>query len=306
MAEKMGYKPNLHASALAHRRAARVKRSNRESVAVLYFIEEDYSGIKRNYDETMAIYVANLGLDFTCFNLQEYPNCAVLARVLKARGYSGILLDRIMTHYDFGGFPWADFSVVCAGRQFEERPFDMVRESVSDTLRNALKLVQSRGYKRPGVCLFKHPMDMPDDHARIGEVLFHYNYGDAKGMVPPFIDFPHYGEKRSMYENRMLKWFAENQPDVVIGFAVSIFYNLIIAGWSPPRDAGFLGLIVNPFDRWQANVSGYVDPARHITEVAMDRMSFLIRHGRTGIPEKKLELLLNAEWWEGTTLPLRA
>lgn len=302
-AQEMGYEPNLHAAALAERRASDHKRSNREFVAVLHYAEPEYRGIQTRYDDKMRAYVGKLGLDFAGFNLKDYPNAGYLARILKARGFSGILLDRIMREYDFSKFPWDAFSVVCVGRQTEERPFDMVRESMSETIRQALKLARLRGYQKPGVCLFRHPADLPDDHARIGEALFQFNFSERMAVIPPFIGYPGEGIARRRFESEFTDWFSNFKPDVVIGFVVGFYYNLVTAGWRLPEDAGFLSLIVDPSDEWQAPISGFLDPTKHITYVAMDRMSFLIRHGRKGIPERKLELLLNAEWWEGSTLP---
>jgi LacI family transcriptional regulator len=275
---------------------------------VLEWLEEGEVDRGRAFQESTRSHARRLGLEYESFDLRGVPGPVAFGRMLHARGFAGILLDRIMAPLAWDRFPWERFSVVAAGRQINEWPFDDVRESMASTIRHAFARVHALGYRRPGVCLVRHDPVLVDDRTRLGDVLAHNALHPELGAIPPFFEVvPPSGETPALLaqQARLVGWYREHRPDVVIGFTVGTHYVLRTAGHVAPRDHGFLCLHLQPHDPWQQGIAGYVDPMPAIIRDALDRLAFLIRHQRRGVPASRVEIITGADWIDGPTLPRR-
>lgn len=302
-AKKLGYKPNLHASALARRRSVDMGPLALHSVAVLY---DSKDTLFERYNSELKAYTESLGFEFQKFNLKEYPNTARLGRMLRARGFTGIILDRVLDDVDLKNFPWEYFSVVAVGRQVHEWPFDLIRESAASTMRRLLLEANRRGYRRPGVCLPQHNRSVVDDWDRIGESLAYNYFHSSSDPVPPFYDKNEGNNDFIRHEEGARQWFRKYRPDVVIGFTVNYCYILRADGWKIPGDTSYAALLLEPSDPWQRDISGYVAGDARATRFAFERLAFLIRHNCKGLPAYPCEVVFKSEWQEGTTLPMVA
>ncbi|MDX2112096.1 MAG: LacI family DNA-binding transcriptional regulator [Verrucomicrobiota bacterium] len=303
-AQEMNYHLNHSASALARLRTSPSVVTDVEPVAILYHHDASDRYGMMHYQRELDEYVVPLGLRCTYYNLREYKHMDSLGRMLHARGYRGIILDRIMSQTDFTGFPWEHFSVVAVGRQIYEWPFDTVRTNPAASIRQAYDEVQKRGYLRPGVCLIKHEAAVIDDRDRLGEVLAFNHLCKGKRPVPVFQESD---RKPGISVDTGLKieqWFRRYKPDVIIGFSSNQLRRLQAAGIILPGEAGFLALHVDIGDVIEREVSGFT-LTNGLSKVALDRLSFLIRHNRKGRAEPEVASILKQEWNEGSTLPVR-
>lgn len=302
-AASMGYKLNVFASSLAHHRSNKAESIQLMPVAILY---EDVPLSSYVPGSEGILHAESLGFQCHLININDHRNLSALGKILHARGFVGIILGRIMRKIDPHDFPWEHFTVVAAGRYFNDWPCDVVCESEESNIRHALQLAKQRGYKRPGVCLIRHTQEAIDDWVRIGMTLGHDYLEKRRRKIPPFFEFEPEHKDYSQYARKVQKWYNKYQPDVVIAFGESTYYELKhMNDLRIPGDTSFISLRLYSKDSCANRFSGYFFTASQMLSAAFDRLSFLIRHNRKGLPPYRSQIIIEQPWIEGSTLPIK-
>lgn len=302
-ARDMGYQPDLQASALAHRR----QRGSGERlcpIAVLQTPEEGYTRFNHwlQHEAHFRRHAREVGLEFDLMDLRPGMRAATLGRTLRARGFMGLILDRMLSEPDWKGFAWENFSVVCAGRFLKPHPFDLVRESEGLKLRRALALVRARGYRRIGIAFFLHPVPLADDDDRLAEALLYQSRIPALERVEPFIEMaPGPGEEPASNDS-IRAWYQREQPEAIIAFDSRYAHVISDLGVHFPRDFGFVALHVWEPERQQGRIAGFPTGEGRVAEVALERLAAQIRQNCRGIASSPTEHIITSPWVEGASL----
>lgn len=294
VAEEMGYSPNLQASALASLKNGTAK--NRIARVAVLFADKRPS-LWTDERQRLNKQAAGVGVQFDVFRLHDFKNASALSRTLQARGYEGIILDRMMRAVSLEGMRWEHFSVVCSGRYLQEFPFDAVRESEGAKLRRMLRETRARGYRRIGIALLRHAPVIEDDLDREAELQLYQQSLSASERVEPHYD----AGINSCYDN-LCRWFNKERPDALIAF--SSHYYHIIRDLNPPTlpRFGFASLHVWPVEVAAGLITGFRTGEILVAEKALEYVSNLIRHNVRGVPSARTETLIPTPWVEGSTL----
>lgn len=291
LARQMGYIPNPVIAAMASKRGS----SDKSHTAPLAWIIS-YDGPFKVGPYPIAVERARaLGYQIEGFQMKKGRE-KELGHMLYARGFVGVILDVLYGHDHLPDFPWEQFSVIKRGRDFFPVPFHTVRHSTFDEIQLIWNQIRSRGYKRIGVILFKHPVNHPDDIARHGAVLQAQScLGADETAIEPL---------HCILTNErdvIPKWFRRHRPDAVLGFHIGEFFALSEAGIPVGKNIGFATMNINTPEQYP-HISGMLDSIPYQLERAVDLTDLQIRHHISGPVETPTSTLLTPRWHEGTTL----
>lgn len=154
---------------------------------------------------------ARLGWRMDVFNLADYPSGAALGRVLMSRGVQGVLLAPIFHAEAKLDLPWDEFSAVSCGRGLVVPPLHCQWTDKFQQVSLALARVRELGYRRIGLCLFRHPVALDDDRRRLGAALADMRSGRGDLAIFEHVYEPGLGD-------RLDAWIDAERLDCVIGF----------------------------------------------------------------------------------------
>ena len=295
VAQKMGYIRNAFAANLATR--GQMKPVHSLDVAIVshiplrsFYEGYQFGAFKRRLDE----------LGYRCHHfdlLHDQISCEKLKATLYNRGFCGILFDYIYeSRTEIFSADWSPFSLVCNGRTYTQPPCDVVRSSPFEAVSLAWNEVRHAGYRRIGFIFPRHRPVMLDDSEREAALwICQQKLQPGEQAIPPCLGI----DDRVLFQD----WFHHHRPDVVIGFNSGHRYWLTDLGLRIPEDVAYANLQNSDSDQ---DVAG-VDPCRTETHIkAAEHLDFLVRHKRTGYPEKPWELLGPVRWVSGKTLPIKS
>ena len=293
-ARQMGYVPDPHAAALATREK---KRS----------INSPYVAIVSHFPrtESLASYdcclirnrLMELGYQSRHFDLsRDKVSSRELRRMLYGRGYCGIIFDQIRdVQSEIVCTDWAPFCLISSGRTYTALGCDTVRGDPFKSVTLSWQEIRKGGYRRVGYLLCRHRPIMLDDAERQGALAFcQASLGAGEEAIPPYTGW---------FDDWLAikKWYRRHRPDVVVGFNGIHRRFLLEMGRRIPQDVGYANLHEIEATAQVAGVDIGEEEARSKTAEHLD---FLVRHRRTGIPDRPWEILAQPQWVPGLTLPV--
>ena len=101
-----------------------------------------------------------------------------------------------------------------------------------------------------------------------------------------------------------LNWLENYSPDVVVGFPASIYTLLGNVGYEMPRDFAFVAINRTNSSLELENVNGscIADIESNLAD-GVSMLNTMIRAGQRGQLKRPMELVVEPQWHEGTTLP---
>jgi LacI family transcriptional regulator len=298
-AVEMGYRPNPMATALGHLRFSVKSRSVTAELAWINCRPES-ENVRRFKEFDFYWKGASETAKWFGYHLEEFIcnadfTLARLGKVLMARGVRGILLPpQSSLPSDWDAFPWEHFSVVRFGHSIS-RP--RVHVVTSDQMSNSLLAfarVRARGYRRIGYASSWES----STHHKAG-VLMEQSKLSHLERVPPFA-LPPNGSKQSI-QKMFAHWLKKANPDAILTDIAAMREMLLEAGLKVPED---IGLAVFSVLDGNADAGIYQNP-EEIGKAAAEMLISLINHNHTGVPRICRELLIEGDWVDGTTLPIR-
>jgi len=301
MAQQMGYRPDAMLSALAHYRRANKAQPIAAEIAWINHWP-DPRQLRRVHEFDLYWKGAAAETDQCGYRLEEFrldknmpPHR--LEKILLARNVPGILIPPWWhgNYPDWGEFHWERFCVVRLGYTIHTPAAHLVTaDQLFDSVL-AYENIRKKGYERIGLVTT----------AAVGKrlrFLAGYMFAQAQAgadpRLPPLL-FPENPGEES--QPKLVAWLKKNRPDAILTDQVLLRGLLARAGFRVPED---IGLATTSVVDGNAE-AGICQNSDEIGKAAVQLLISLIHHNERGIPRVRREVLVEGEWVDGRTLPLR-
>lgn len=216
---------------------------------------------------------------------------ASIARTLRARSMSGLLLcpqPRARMAIDF---PWSDFSAITFGYTLEQPSLHTI---VPAQYRNATRVMREflrRGYRRIGL-VFHDTHDARTDHNNLGAYLAERHF--LTGHIKPLLY-----ENHLDYRAELKAWLQKWRPDAIISGLTDIIDQLQTLAVNVPGDVAVACPGLGTPD---SKVAGVYEESLHVGEVAVDFLVAMMQRGERGVPAHPQRIHVEGSWVEASTL----
>jgi LacI family transcriptional regulator len=310
-AHKLGYRPNPLVAALATRHF----RSERTGKTPLAYIRQrpedrDQELAERELMKLQQAHAQKLGYWLEPFDVESFKDGAQATRVLFSRGFQGIILEAHFQLNLLPGMDWTRFCVVQRGESggepvaaAEQLPFRATLDHFNLIVR-AWDETWKRGYRRIGFAFLPLSEKVPEDDVRWGAAQSRLRRIPRRDRIPPFI-LPHLDWKDSPL---LADWVRRYRPDAVIAFNAFFLWALRTEGFRVPEDLGFATLHKSApplIDKFNFHESGMKALSLEVMFAALELMDQLVRHHQYGLSKESRTVMIQPEWIEGETLPMR-
>ncbi len=292
VAREIGYVRNSVAATLATRRTTPV---HGLGVAVVSFYKKAGHWSDDASYRLVEARLNELGYVSHNFNLfGQGLSAAKLRSLAYHRGYAGVIFTEIRDRHDeIFSLDWSPFALAAMGRYYHPTPCNMFREDPYGTVTLAWEKVREAGYRRAGFLLCRHSPLIIDDFEREAAFLRQRQESRApeENVTPslgPILD-----------EKEIEKWYFRHRPDVVVGFNDGHYLILKEMGLRIPQDVAY----VNLQGQTTPNISAVCPGTVEISGLCADHIDFLIRHKRTGYPQRPSTISVAVSWIPGETMP---
>jgi LacI family transcriptional regulator len=301
-AARLGYRPDPMLSSLAAYRQAKQPVTIRSTVAWLNQWENpqalrqlhEFDGYWRGARATAE----RLGYRLEEFVVKRDLTAARLQKILLTRNIRGILIPPHPTGFDLPEFDWSLFSIVRFGASVKVPRAHIVTSDQTKCAAMAFARVHERGYRRIG-----YVSSLRFDRDTKGNFRAGYlSSQDALLPVRQHLPDLFLGETPTGREVRNLRrWLKTAAPDAIIATLSCLPELLEGAGCRVPDDIAVATLSVadGHFD------SGVDQDSFEIGQVAMSTLAGLIYQNERGIPEHCRRILVEGQWVDGRSLPLK-
>ena len=237
---------------------------------------------------------ALLGYRVETFHRGDYASSAKLQRVLRNRGITDLILGPVFDKTLAVELDWEKFICVQVLPAIFPQPFhSVVRDNFNSVLLAWRKAV-ARGHRRIGITLVRHPTTVPlhDDVQRSSAV--HACQTELFPELPAIVPFRMAWVWPAM-GRLFADWVEQHRPDVVIGFndSVQSFYD--------PRSRlrpAFISLHKHVPD----GCPGILSDISLCSKEAVNLLHFCRRTYQWGIPENRIDHLVEPTWFDGDPL----
>lgn len=300
-AERLGYRPNAMATALAHHR----HQSRFHPVqAALAFINTYPDPAKLHAQPsfvdcwrgaTMA--AEKFGYRLEEFSANQKQPIKRLERIFLTRNIRGIIIGPLPpgeSDVNWESFAWNKFSAVRCGFREKAPPFHFVTSAQATNTMLAFDKMRERGYKRIGFAGYW-------DKARMFGAGFLWSQHETSPQlrVPPFIFSNETSEPNQ--QGQFEQWLKKSKPDAILTDSLAVPGMLGKGGYRVPEDIGLAATNV----RDMTVDAGIDQNPREIGRVATLAVISLIHDSDLGIPECIREMLVRGQWVDGKSLPFR-
>jgi LacI family transcriptional regulator/LacI family fructose operon transcriptional repressor len=299
LAQEMGYRPSAIMSEIA---SSRWQNAKATEASVIAYVDRTQRAGHRGapVDFALSTQAQLLGYRLEIFRREEFGSSAKLQRLLRNRGITEIILGPVFEESLQVTLDWSKFICIqlLAG-QFQLPLHNVVRDHFNGVVLAWQKAV-SRGYQRVGAVLFDHqPNRLADDVLRISAVhACQTEYFPHLAAIPP-LRFKEYDWRDP---TELVAWVKANEPDVIIGFSDVHFYTFRAGfGFDTPYVSLHHGDLHTR--RGGGDISGIRDDAPSCAREAINLLHFCRRAYQWGIPERRIDHVIEPTWYEGTTLP---
>jgi len=295
LARKLGYRPDPRLAVLnTYRQASRAPHyqatlawinnwPDRQKMYRTACFQEYYDGARERADE--------LGYILEEFWLRE-PSMTPdrMARILKARGISGIIMAPQPIAGTSIAFPYEQFSPVSVGFGLQPSILHVVTNHQTRNVNLVLEKIIKMGYRRIGLCI-DLDSDAKADYPGIGQVLLsRWKHPEIETVAPLFLDAP---------DADLRKWIAQEKPDVVLSWD-DILGRLEALDLRVPQDIGFASLCIG-WSTDKVRAGGYQNNDI-IGRTAVETVVSMLNRSERGIPRVAQRILIESTWYPGKTL----
>lgn len=297
IAEEMGYRPDPSLSLLARDRFARRAAGYRATLAYLVHSKATGAFQLRHFEAAQGR-AEQSGYQVVRFDLADYGSGHAASQVLFNRGIRGVMIPAMpaMVESYLRDPAWERFTIVCCTLGWARFVYNVVTDDVFAATRLVWSEVVARGYRKIGAAMFRHDPVAEDDYARHGGSLT-----QQEALVPKRRRIPILTDCDPLDRKRFMQWFERYRPEVVISFISRAGDWLVDAGYRVPEDVAFACLNVRPQDPY----TGVLIPDPDLATTAVDFLIAQIHQNQRGIPRVQQSLMLEPQWREGRTLPVR-
>jgi LacI family transcriptional regulator len=294
LAAEMGYLPNTLLSEVA---ASRWQRASVQKGTVIAYIDtivaDGYVG-GLNLTPALKERALELGYQLTTFLRPDFSTSARLQRALRSRGITDVIIGPIFKESLLVELQWEKFICVQFSPGFFPLPLNSVTKDHFGSVLLAWQKAVERGYRRIGVVLLNHPVKIMDDVLRSSAVrACQYDLYKYLPRLRPFLY-----SAGTVRQEAFVRWVNTTRPDVIIGFsdAHNEMFHSKFQRWKP-----YISLHAAP----DAELSGIPDDTTYCAREAVNLLHFCRRTHQWGIPERRINHVIEPLWVEGTSLPAK-
>ncbi|MBW8780592.1 MAG: LacI family DNA-binding transcriptional regulator [Verrucomicrobia bacterium] len=299
-AQKMAYRPNPSATALAHAKRNAIHQPIHATLAWLNLWSEPEK--LRQLKEFDAYWRGALAAaEKAGYRLEEFVAndrlpVSRLEKILLARGITGLLLPPHRTQPEWERFDWGRFSIVRFGRSVEHPAAYVVTADHVANMMVAMAEIQRRGYAR--IAFVAEPADKR-------WYLFEAGFLMAQQKIPESRRLPIFRVNKgapTTSQQAMEAWLKKYKPDAVVTSIAETPGMLRKAGYRVPADIGIAVMSV-----LDGNADSGIDQnPEEIGRAAVETLIGLIYGRQCGIPEYRRDILVRGRWVDGNTMPSRS
>lgn len=294
LAEEMGYRPDPMLSALTAYRSKVQLRKQRNALAFVIgpYVKEGW----RDIIDSAHKRAERLGFDLQLYIWDEKLPAARQSEILRSRGVRGLIVGPLTKENHLIELPLrlSYFSFVAIGRFISTPKINTVTPNHFGSVRQAVKHLREKGYRRIGLALLERLNYHVDD--RIRTAYMAYQSGLPKSEQVPAC-FP---ADESHEEEEISEWIKREKPDAIISYS-HYYDDLIAEGFKIPEDFAFASLNLN--SRYEHKVAGTNVNDHMVGQVAVNQLNSQLLVGEIGAPEVQQTIIVDTFWEEGTTAP---
>jgi LacI family transcriptional regulator len=300
VADRLGYRLNGAAAFLAKQRTVK----GGKALLVGYVVSGTWS------QEKFLKSCSERGWRGLCLPLAEWRTPAQATRLAWNRGIDGLLVGAgpfdAREQADLARFGWDKFAAVKLSRALPELPLHLVRLSAFDYMVTVLEAVWGRGYRRLAVVLHTSG-SARDNMARLGAVLaFRERHADDTDFSCVWCRMDAREAGAPITDEVCLGWVRGSGAEVVVVDLWTIGRELLEAGLRVPGEVGLASVLTEKVSAvGEHQISGCDIRMLDQYRIALEILEGEILAGRRGFPARPTEHVMEPEWIEGNTLPLR-
>jgi len=307
MAERMGYRMNPMASALAQWKQNLGAPTIQASMAWLnvwpdpkkLYQAREFSG----YWHGAQAAAEKLGYRVEEFTVNESLPLPRLQSILEARGITGILLPPHPFPPAWGGFDWRKFSIVRYGRSCTSPNSHLVTNNQMQSATLALESIRARGYTRVGFVTGQ--WSTRRGGLLLAGAMLHQSSLPKKRQVPSLIlnEEPVLppGRHHEKCLTELADWMKKHRPEAIFTDVRNFRKMLLEIGYRVPHDVAIAAHSTLDGDA----DAGIDQHAEEIGRVGVLVLVSLVNSLDLGIPPIPREILISGSWVDGDTLPAR-
>lgn len=301
LASKRGFRTDPILSELGRQRWKRANMAFHGTVGFLVPVAE-YAK-RADYHEGFLVnalqeQLAPFGYALNVFGLDQFENPTMLAKVLQARGITGLVHTRLPSPLWVNLFRQSPF--ISVGLNYGRCPAPQHAVCL-ERFPNWFQLwtdLAERGYQRPGFIAFDEPDAedfLPNEAGRLQASRLVFGTDPLEPLRLP----SHGALDNPQQSRKLVEWVKRVQPDCLIGF------NEYVTEWAlkqmPPGWKG--GVCCWCLTKTPGRWSGFIE---ELTDVTKEAVQCLHNRLRDGIPEERgpaIRLIISRPWHEGDSLP---
>lgn len=216
-----------------------------------------------------------------------------LHRILRARNIQGTLLAPQPSAKSFLDLRYDELSAVAFGFSMRPAVLHLVTNHHYHTMMMLMEKVLEFGYRRPALCI-PRDWNYKVDSAWQSVFLLFLDEHPELARIPIY-----WGTWDNSHDHDLANWIREHHPDVILAFneAKEAVENV---GYRIPQDVAFASAFLNKDEKIMSGVhqNDYL-----IGQKAVDMVIDMLHRGETGIPRIPVRMLVEGEFYPGTTMP---
>ena len=291
--EDLGYRPNSLLSELAAARWQTDKAA--KGTVVAYIVRTGpQNAIGFEYSSYVRHYAELLGYQLETFFRFEFPSSAKLQRVLRNRGITDVILGPVHEEKYTVQLDWSKFICVqILPGFFPLRLHSVVKNHFASVVVAWQKAV-SYGYSRIGIILMEHRVPVMDDVLRRSAVYACQR--ELFSRLPRLKPLHSRVPTPNARVDEFGKWVEVTKPDVIIGFSPG-YHGLFTSLFH--RNIPYIDLAADS----SGQLSGIIEGPEVFAKEGMNLLHFCHRTGQWGIPDQRIDHVIEPQWFEGNSLP---
>jgi len=284
LAHKLGYKANRNAVLLINQRWARKTAPRLTNIA---YIQPSDDG-KDTYFPGLLKQTAALGYHLDIFHSWKFRSNNQVTQVLYSRGIQGIIVGQNNGKYEPYIPPLDSLAIIHCGLYLPVEISTLVRPDLDKGMRLCFEKVHSRGFRRIGLVLVKHPLAESD---RILET----SIWDLKRLHPDTVELLIIECLSLPRDRKSLKeWVDRHKLDAVIATSPTVDDMLHELGIHVPF-ASF-------YDPHRAHLDGVDLQFSAIGEMSINLLDTYLRQNLLGMQTVKKIFMVEPKWHDGSSL----
>jgi len=290
LAQKLGYKANLHATHLATTRWDNKTLTDRANIAYMQCLVP--KGTVDHYLPGLLKQADALGYHLDVLRSWEFTRDNHLKKVLYSRGIQGVVIGESGSNFRPYVPPFDKIAMVQCGLYLPVEIYTLVRSDLDMAVRLCFEKVRAQNFQRIGMVLLHDPKAESDR-------ILENSMWNLKRIYPDNIEI--FIEKWNFYETHptsLKKWFHRHKIDVVVGVTAFVDNLLQQLDIKVP----FASMILDPL-RPEFDGADIQSPV--MGEMSVNLLDSYLRQNLLGIPPVKKVFMVEPTWHEGISLSRR-